>query len=171
MPVVEVNLSSFVGQQITREIVRDALISQVANKKWVYNPLKDEAVDWATAEYNKLYAAALEREDAERQKWLKRSQEKARRENIREKKREETAFLLEYLFEPENYKYELQNLRSDDKFKAVLQGLHLYRDLDGNIPFFLDIPITGEMAFACDRRIWQAALFDKFIYYRKNGRK
>lgn len=167
LPVVEVDLSSFIGQQITREIVRDALISQVANKKWIYNPLKEDAIDWATAEYNKLYASALEREENERQKWLKRSQEKAQKEKIREKKREETAFLLEDLFEPENYKHELQNLRSDDEFNAVLRGLHLYKELNGSIPFFLDIPITGEMVFACDRRIWQAALFDKFIYYRK----
>lgn len=167
LPVVEVDLSSFMGQQMTREVVRDALICQIANKKWIYNPLKKEAVGWATAEYNKLYSISLEQEEIERQKWLKRSQEKAQKEKFREKKREETAFLLEDLFEPENYKYALQNLRSDDHFDGVMQGLHLCRDLDGTIPFFLDIPITGEMVFACDRRIWQAALFDKFIYYRK----
>ena len=76
---------------------------------------------------------------------------------------------IEDLFEPENYKYELQQLRSDDKFQAALQRLHLRKDIEGELPFFLDIPITGEMIFACDRRIWQAALFDKFIYYRKMG--
>ena len=168
LPTVEVDLSSFIGQRITREIIRDALITQVSNKKWLYNPLKEAAISWATIEYNKLYTIALEQDEAEHQKWLKRKQEKARREKRLEKKREETVFLLEDLFEPENYKYELQQLRSDDKFHDILQSLHLRKDIDGDIPFFLDIPITGEMVFACDRRIWQSAVFDKFIYYR-NG--
>ena len=167
LPVVEVDLSAFIGQQMTRDIVRDAMISQTANKKWRYNPLKEEAIAWATAEYNKLYVAALEREEIARKERQKQIEKKERREKMREKKREETAFLLQDLFEPENYKYELQHLRSNGKFHAVLRSLHLRRDLDGDIPFFLDIPITGEMVFACDRRIWQAALFDKFIYYRK----
>ena len=167
LPVVEVDLSAFIGQQITRDIVRDALVSQTANKKWLYNPLKEEAVSWATAEYNRLYAAALEQEELARKEQQKQIEKKERREKMREKKREETAFLLQDLFEPENYKYELQHLRSDDKFQAVLRNLHLRKDIEGDIPFFLDIPITGEMVFACDRRIWQAALFDTFIYYRK----
>ena len=167
LPVVEVDLSAFIGQQITRDIVRDALVSQTANKKWLYNPLKEEAIAWATAEFNKLYAAALEREEIARKERQKQIEKKERREKMREKKREETAFLLQDLFEPENYKYELQHLRSDDRFQAVLRSLHLRKDLDGGIPFFLDIPITGEMVFACDRRIWQTALFDTFIYYRK----
>lgn len=167
LPVIEVDLSSFIGQQITRAIIREALVSQTENKKWLYNPLREEASDWAKVEYAKLYNNALEKEEAERQKWLKRSQEKTKKEKIREKKREETAFLLEDLFEPENYKYELQQLRSDVNFQVVLQNLHLQKEIELEIPFFLDIPITGEMVFACDRRIWQAALFDKFIYYRK----
>lgn len=169
LPVVEVDLSAFIGQQITREIVRDALIAETANKKWLYNPLKEKAIDWATEEYKKLHKAELKREEAAHQEQLKRQREKAQKELLREKKREETALLLEDLFEPENYKCELQQLRSDDKFQAALQRLHLRKDIEGELPFFLDIPITGEMIFACDRRIWQAALFDKFIYYRKMG--
>jgi hypothetical protein len=167
LPVVEVDLSAFIGQQITREFVRDALISQTANKKWLYNPLKEDAIDWATVEYKKLYDAALEREEAAQKERQKRIEKEKRKEKIREKKREETAFLLQDLFKPENYKYELRHLRSDDKFQAVLRNLHLRKDIERDTPFFLDIPITGEMVFACDRRIWQAALFDKFIYYRK----
>lgn len=32
----------------------------------------------------------------------------------------------------------------------------------------MDIPITGELVFNCDRRIWQSAIFDEFIYSRKS---
>ena len=40
-------------------------------------------------------------------------------------------------------------------------------DID-KLPFFLNIPITGEMVFPCDRRIWQSALFDKFVFNRNS---
>ncbi len=42
---------------------------------------------------------------------------------------------------------------------------------DDVIPFFIDIPISFEMVFNCDRRIWQSELFEQFIYNRnsKNG--
>lgn len=162
LPVVEVDLSSFVGGEITREIVRKALVEQDNNKKWLFNPLMPKAIEWARVEYEKRYKAALAQMGAEQRKRMKKEEE-------RERKREETALLLEDLFVPENYKYELQLLRSDEKFQAVLKTLHLKKDINGDIPFFLDIPITGEMVFNCDRRIWQAAVFDIFIYNRNRG--
>ena len=169
LPVVEVDLSAFLGQQITREIIRDALVVQVDNKRWLYNPKREEALAWGQIEYQKLYQIALEQEENERKAQLKREQERAKKQARKEQKREETAFLLEDLFEPENYKYELKQLRSDEQFQLVLNKLHLRKVMGPDVPFYLDIPITGEMVFACDRRIWQATLFDKFIYYRKNS--
>lgn len=169
LPVVEVDLSAFIGQQITREIIRDALVVQVDNKHWLYNPKYEEALVWGQIEYQKLYQIALEQEENERKAQLKREQERAKKQARKEQKREETAFLLEDLFEPENYKYELKQLRSDEQFQLVLNKLHLRKAMGHELPFYLDIPITGEMVFACDRRIWQATLFDKFIYYRKNS--
>ena len=32
------------------------------------------------------------------------------------------------------------------------------------IPFFLNIPVFGEVVFNCDRRIWQTILFEKVFY-------
>ncbi len=31
-------------------------------------------------------------------------------------------------------------------------------------PFYMDIPITGEFIFSCDRRIWQGKLFEDYVY-------
>jgi hypothetical protein len=169
LPVVEVDLSAFLGQQITREIIRDALVVQVDNKRWLYNPKREEALAWGQIEYQKLYQMALEREEEEHKEQLRKEQEYAKKRERQERKREETAFLLEDLFEPENYKYELKQLRSDEQFQLVLNKLHLRKVMGPDVPFYLDIPITGEMVFACDRRIWQATLFDKFIYYRKDS--
>lgn len=169
LPVVEVDLSAFIGQQITREIIRDAMVAQVENKRWLYNPKREEALAWGETEYRKLYQIALEREENEQKEQLKREQERAKKQAQKEKKQEETAFLLEDLFEPENYKHEINRLRSDEQLQLVLNKLHLRNALGSEFPFYLDIPITGEMVFACDRRIWQATLFDKFVFYRKNS--
>ena len=38
-----------------------------------------------------------------------------------------------------------------------------------DIPFYLNIPVFGEIAFNCDRRIWQTILFENFIYHRKEN--
>lgn len=38
-----------------------------------------------------------------------------------------------------------------------------------DIPFYLNIPVFGEIAFNCDRRIWQTILFENFIYRRKEN--
>lgn len=35
------------------------------------------------------------------------------------------------------------------------------------IPFFLNIPVFGEVVFNCDRRIWQTILFERVFYYWK----
>ena len=70
---------------------------------------------------------------------------------------------------PENYKKAILELRSDKAFNAVLSNLSFRRAISDQLPFFVDIPITGEMVFACDRRVWQSAIFDKFIYNRAEG--
>lgn len=33
-----------------------------------------------------------------------------------------------------------------------------------SVPFFLNIPVFGEVVFNCDRRIWQTILFEKVFY-------
>ena len=166
IPLVEVDLSPFIGQPMTRDLIKDILVNQFSNKRWLYYP-KEKVLPQAEKEFSKLYETIQERREAERQEWLRRSQEQAKKEEQRKRKQEETTFLLEDLLEPNNYKYELQRLRSDVNVNAFLQTLHLKREITEELPFFLDIPITGEMVFACDRRIWQAAIFDQFIYFRK----
>lgn len=171
LPVVEVDLSAFLGQQISRDIVRDALLKKADNKKWLFNPRRMKNIEQAKEKYALEYEEACKREEAEQRKRKRQLQEQERQAREKEVRRIKTASFLEDLFAPENYKgykYELQKLRSDKKFRDVLSTLHFYTELNkGVIPFFLDIPITGEMVFACDRRIWQSAIFDKFIYYRR----
>lgn len=54
---------------------------------------------------------------------------------------------------------------NEEEAAKQIKLLHMKTDID-KLPFFLNIPITGEMLFPCDRRIWQSALFDKFVFNR-----
>lgn len=162
LPMVEVDLSSLHRQSLSREIIRDVLVNQTDGKTWVYNPLRKEALVWAQAEYQKRYDAFVK---AEEKKQAERIKKEAR---SKQKHAEATAVVTE-LMRPENYKKALLQLRSGKDFAAALCTMSFRKEISNQLPFFVDIPITGEMVFMCDRRIWQSAIFDKFIYNRKEG--
>lgn len=162
LPMVEVDLSSLHRQSLSREIIRDVLVNQTDGKTWVYNPLRKEALVWAQAEYQKRYDAFVK---AEEKKQAERIKKEAR---SKQKHAEATAVVTE-LMRPGNYKKALLQLRSDEDFAAALCTMSFRKEISNQLPFFVDIPITGEMVFMCDRRIWQSAIFDKFIYNRKEG--
>ena len=61
-------------------------------------------------------------------------------------------------------------MRNDELAYQNIKQLNFYKKMIGlELPFFLDIPIRGEVYINCDRRIWQSIIFDKFIYYRNDG--
>ena len=162
LPMVEVDLSSLHGQSLSREVIRDVLVNQTNGKTWVYNPLRKEALVWAASEYQRRYDALVEAEE-------KKLAERKRKAEQSKQKRTEATTVVEELMRPENYKKAILELRSDKAFNAVLSNLSFRRAISDQLPFFVDIPITGEMVFACDRRVWQSAIFDKFIYNRAEG--
>ena len=172
-PLVEVDLSSLHGQPISRDVIRDVLVNQTDCKTWIYNPLREEALVWAKANWQTEFEDKV-KEEEERQKEYRRQEEirqreAKRKEERRKRKRENATVKIEALIQPDNYKKALQRLRSDESFYTVLKDLSLRKNMSGQVPFFVDIPITGEMVFDCDRRIWQAAIFDTFIYNRVKG--
>ena len=162
LPMVEVDLSSHHGQSLSRDVIRDVMVNQIDGKTWVYNPLRKEALVWAASEYQRRYDAWVEAEEI-------KQEERKRKAEWRNQKRTEATTVIEKLMQPENYKKALSELHSDDEFGAILRNLSFQNDIKGQLPFFMDIPITGEMVFSCDRRIWQAAIFDKFVYNRVEG--
>lgn len=159
LPLVEVDLSSLHGQMLSRDVIRDVLVNQTSGKTWIYNPIREEALAWAESEFQRRYEASVETED-------KRQEERKQQEEQSRQKRKKAAVEVEKLLQPDNYKKALLNLRSDEAFGTALRNLSFQKDLADRFPFFMDIPIMGEMVLACDRRIWQTAIFDKFIYNR-----
>ena len=87
-----------------------------------------------------------------------------------EKQREQTKIqnVMNSLIK-ENYSAIVGNLRNDVQAKNHFKRKKFYNSLGKEIPFFLDIPVTGQISFSCDRRIWQMDLFELFIYNRNAG--
>ena len=133
----------------TRESIATAVLSNETNRKWVFNPKRDRLLKVKRAEFQKKYGIIVhEREQ----------KEKRRREYLNSNLQ-----ALQKMMEPESYVEELLRLRDDPmaawwlKRFAFSKGLSTY-------PFYMDIPITGEFVFSCDRRIWQGKLFEDYVF-------
>ncbi|MHC1694062.1 MAG: hypothetical protein AB9835_02045 [Eubacteriales bacterium] len=159
LPLLEIDLSSYQADVLDRETLRNVLLSNTNNKHWVYNPKNDEALEWAKNEYSKINKKLIEEERIKEKREIEETKRK-------EKLRQETRAYIENILQPMNYKSKLTELRDDDRFYKEYNQLTFVRKEGGNVPYFVDIPICGEMAFNCDRRIWQSMIFDKFIYNR-----
>lgn len=159
LPLLEIDLSELYKSEFSREDLAKAVLYNLDNRKWIYNPLYDEAKKWAKNKYSELIDSVvkeIELENADEEKKLQR------RRNS-EKKIKDT-------FEPNNYQKAILALRNDAGTATHLKKLHIKTDIN-TLPFFLNIPISGEMVFPCDRRIWQSTLFDKFVFYRNSEKE
>lgn len=160
LPVVEVDLSSVYESEITREEIRKILIDRPEFKTWIYNPKKKEAIRWAGSRYTEIYREILQKkiENKKLQKIIEQEME-TKRDKARRK--------IDSFSIPENYQKAVLKLRNDDLFFESFKKRKFFKE-NLEPPFYMDIPITGEMVFNCDRRIWQSAIFDKFIYNRRD---
>ncbi len=159
LPVVEIDLSSLNEANFSRDDIYKAIVEKIEFKKWIYNAKKQDAISWAQKEYDKLYKEI-------ESKYLKSQEEQEKREKQKLEKRELAKRKFKELLIPENYQQALKQLRDDTAFMKALKNRSFYK-AGMQVPFYMDIPITGEMVFNCDRRIWQSAIFDQFIYNRK----
>ena len=51
LPVLEIDISSLSTENLNRDILKSVLTNQIENKKWVYNPLWENAILWADNQY------------------------------------------------------------------------------------------------------------------------
>lgn len=144
---MEIDLSGSYGKNLNRVEIENEIINNSKNRRWIYNPEKEELICKAEQKY-KEEIDKIEDEEKER------------------KKQEELLQIRKIKY----YKNKLKQYRSDSNINNFCKNLNFYKDIEGStLPFFVDIPISGEIVFKCDRRIWQAVIFDKFIYHRKDN--
>ena len=176
MPTVEINIADFIKDYKAEETesisdfeekLKDALIESVENKIWIYHPSENEGIQ-KLCERNR----GLEKEfQQNRIKTLKAQEEQKRREEQQE------IWIQKQQRLREQVDFEVERLHTDEPYylncKAKIKGVDTtvldcinrlgFKTMD-EIPFFLNIPVFGEVVFNCDRRIWQTILFEKVFY-------
>lgn len=164
LPAFEINLSSVYGMEVSVDEIKDAVLNREENRKWLFNPLYKVAVEWANEKYKSLllkYENEKKQKEIERQKLFEEQ----------ERKIEKSHQILKDLLEPSKYKSKILEQRNDKEAEKAFCNRSFYSEEISSIPFYMDIPVTGEVIFKCDRRIWQSKLFDKFIFDRAERMK
>lgn len=145
----EIDLSALIKKDISWHELTEAVLSDETNRKWIFNQKKEKLLTKTKADYQKkLDDVAREQENE-----AKRKQEQ---QQIHFKSMQE-------MMEPEKYAKELNRLRNDKQADGWVKYFKFSEKLNG-YPFYMDIPITGEFVFSCDRRMWQGLLFDEYVY-------
>ena len=149
LPAFEIDLSGLLEKSQSRDAIAAAVLSDESNRNWVFNPKRERLLKEKKAEFQIEYDAVVrKRELAEKRKT------EYRESNLR---------ALQELMDPENYAKELDRLRDNEKAVWWLKRFVFSKGLS-EYPFYMDIPITGECVFSCDRRIWQGKLFEDYVY-------
>ena len=163
--MLEIDLREYTQTPISSKSLRKIILYTEGNREWKYYPLSTGAIEKARNYYENLSIVTQYRKSVADEEQRKREQEqKTARRNLK----------IKHLFEPQIYALELNRLRNNDKFVEFWKNnrepnwfsFDEYYLKYQKVPFFIDIPITGEMIFKCDRRIWQSAIFNRYIYGR-----
>jgi hypothetical protein len=149
LPAFEIDLSDLLEKPQTRESIAVAVLSDETNRHWICNPKRRRLLEEKRTEFQKKYNSAVQkRELAEKRK---------------QEYKQKNLSVLQELMKPENYADELKQLRNDEQAAKWLKRFVFSKGLT-EYPFYMDIPITGEFVFPCDRRIWQGKLFEDYVY-------
>lgn len=173
LSVIEIDLSAYwkalndresTNEEIfSEENFRRSIIDQTICKKWIYNRREP------------VYIKKLqEKHKKDEETFQKRNAEKQGRiEYIRNTKKRIESNCNRLTSDAMAYHERLANLRDDNR---AINELKKHKELyskcmkeHAEIPIFLDIPVTGEFVFECDRRVWQIMVFDYFVFSRKDG--
>lgn len=168
LPTFEINLSSLYDAEISREELKHEILYNDSNRYWIYYPKADVAKSSARAFFeNKLNEAQLQFDEEYKRSALY-SQYNLEQQQRKKCLQENAQAEIDRLFIVENYKQKLLSLRNNNATLQFIKKQRFFRYCENKIPFYVDIPITGEFIFSCDRRIWQSAIFNKFVFNRRN---
>ena len=163
---IEIDMSEYIHSEITREELHDILMNRTGKKSWVFNPKREKLLAMAEEKVKLILDEQKEwiRKNIERVENIKKEDRRKAQEKIR--KRAEGIKVIKEALIPENYARIIESLKSDDLALNTYSSRWMSKQ-QKSIPFYLNIPICGEMIFKCDRRVWQTLLFEQFVYNRK----
>lgn len=167
LPTIEIDISRFLKniENLSEDELREELIKSVEHKKWIYNSLRDAGIEQLKRR-NKKLQEELEsqiRKEEERRIGENENTSQTWHDNDYCRLKTDKDFYLSYSEKLVNNEQALKEINA-----LGMCDLNFLEVKD--IPFYFNIPVFGQIAFNCDRRIWQAILFEKFIY-RQQGTK
>lgn len=170
---IEIDLSEFYSHPKTVNDLEGLLLSRTESKKWIYNKKETKH---RTKYFPELQARNKElelrfqeekrrkdKEETEIRNWIEH--QKRNKEQINTKVEKAKT-------DPQLHTTIVNRLHNDKAAEEHFRDTQFYEEAKRRykgIPFFCNIPVFGEIAFNCDRRIWQMELFDRFFYDNSNG--
>ena len=163
LPMIQIDISDIYNdlEGFSKEILRRELIDSVEHKHWIYNSLRKKGIE------------QLERRNRELQGELEAQIRKEQERRIKENEEEHVSKMwrdsvyYQLMNDKDFYRSCSEKLINDEQTLEEINNLGIC-DLKfsevKDIPSYFNIPVFGQIAFNCDRRIWQAILFEKFIY-------
>lgn len=142
LPLLEINLKGFKDEPVNKDELRKYILSERLCKKWIVRP-HEEDVLIAGEKYYASHPVVLDY-----------------------RKKQES---LKVLLDPNRYTnaVKVQQGLTAKRWDEAFTKLHFYQK-GMDLPFFVNIPIPGEVIFWCDRRVWQSAIFDTQVFYRRD---
>ena len=169
-PMLEIDLHSFLDDPISKEELRSLITSEDRLREWIFYPNEAKLIKEARNYFESLdpvkdyFKNLSEKELRERQERERMERAEQRRQAAKERLDRDR----NRMFQPENYAALLSQYRgrAGGYTKEVFSKYHFYKEVTTELPFFVNIPITGEIIFKCDRRVWQSYIFNRWIYRR-----
>ena len=175
LPMFEIDLSNFIQLIPAEKDIIQAVLNTESNRKWIHNPKRNaRLLQLQDAFKNQLNIIKKPTTTSNNQK--KQPTQAKSSVSIPKPASSKNHSLHESDFEypSENYYLSLdkqtKQVKPSDESKAreALPTFSFSKGLSDNL-FFINIPISGDSVFNCDRRIWQGLLFDEFIYKKRSG--
>ena len=147
LPMLEIDLIEYVESGISRDALRKIITEEIKHKQWISfaKDMVDSARKSLTVQADSI---------------------KKRLDDIR-KQREEIEQRRRGFFVPNVYASTLNVNCNDYAFEQYVKKELHFKANRYDYPFFIDIPISGEVLFRCDRRVWQGQIFDRWVYNRR----
>lgn len=164
---IEIDISQYHNSQFDRNLLKEIIVDGHESKEWIHNLNYEKALA-KLEKRNAAIVAQAKKEEAERQILIDKIVKKRREEALIKEKRDQHR--IEHItnaIKEENYRVIASNLRNDELANKHFRRTKLYNSLGPEIPFYLDMPVTGQIAFTCDRRIWQMKIFEKLLFYEE----
>jgi hypothetical protein len=140
LPLLEINLKRFHDEPVEKDELRKYILSEPSCKKWIVRPHEKDVLSAGERYYASQPIVLDYRKKKEQRKVLADPNLYA---DVLQTRQGLTARRREELF---------------SKISFCQKGVEL--------PFFVNIPIPGEVIFWCDRRVWQSAIFDTQVFRR-----